>query len=180
MPSVWPKPDPLRLRAVHSLWALNLLAFQAFLPPGPIAEAADSTFSFLYPLLPPASCLRPAGLAAVPPRRHSRPPRPCWIGQWRPFAVETRGAAAVEEWCWWRLSSGDLKKKKKLWIGQKHEGMIICGQILKYRALLLLLCVARWSFIISPKKEREEEKNTLKSLWENGFLEKNLSYTAIK
>lgn len=37
-----------RLRAVRCLRALNLQAFQAFLLPGPTAEAADSTFSSLY------------------------------------------------------------------------------------------------------------------------------------
>lgn len=147
----------LRLRAVHRLQALNLQAFQAFLLPGPTAEAADSTFSSLHPhssipLLPPASCLRPAGPAAVPPRRHSRPPRPCQIGQWQPFLVETRGAAAVREWCRWRLSGGNLKKKM-LRTRQEREGMIISGQILKYR---VLLCVARWFFYYKPSLQKNK------------------------
>lgn len=38
-----------RLRAVHCLQALNLQAFQAFLLPRLTAQAADSTFSSLYP-----------------------------------------------------------------------------------------------------------------------------------
>ncbi|TWW73861.1 hypothetical protein D4764_15G0012570, partial [Takifugu flavidus] len=37
------------LRAVRCLRALNLKALRAFLLPGPTAEAADSTFSSLYP-----------------------------------------------------------------------------------------------------------------------------------
>lgn len=39
----------LSLRAVHCLWALNLQALQAFLFPSQGGEAADSTFSSLYP-----------------------------------------------------------------------------------------------------------------------------------
>lgn len=35
-----------------------------------------------------------------------------------------------------------ILKKKMLWTRQEREGMIICGQILKYRGLLLF-CVAR-------------------------------------
>lgn len=137
-------------------------------------------FPFLHPFLPPASCLRPAGPAAVPPQRHSRPPRPCRNGQWRPFVVETRGVASVGEWCWWRFSGADFFLKM-LWTRQQREGMIICDQILKYRGLLLL-CVARWFYIIRLlyKKGKKKKKDPEAIMGGKGFLEKPLSFTAIK
>lgn len=65
------------------VWALNLQALEAFLFPGLGGEAADSTFSSLDPSssIPPSPSVlfTLCSPAAVPPRRHSRPPRP-----WRP------------------------------------------------------------------------------------------------
>lgn len=67
-----------------------------------------------------------------------------------------------------------------LWTRQEREGMIICDQILKYRGLLLL-CVARWFFYykISLQK-RQKRKDPEAIMGGKGFLEKPLSFTAIK
>lgn len=99
------------------VWALNLQALQAFLFPRQGREAADSTFSSLYPsssILPSPSVLFTlCSPAAVPPRRHSRPPRswrPPQIGQWRPSLWEHRVEVQewVGEWRWHWLTSGDF------------------------------------------------------------------------
>lgn len=141
---------------------------------------------FLHPLLPPVSCLRPAGPAAMPPRRHFRPPRPCRIGQSRPG---NERCCSGREWCWWRLSGEDLEKKKMLWTRQELEGMIICGQILKYRELLLLLlCVAKVIFYYKPSVQKQKKKKnnsktkekTLKPLSVGEVSGERLSCTAIK
>lgn len=146
----------LRLRAVHCLRARNLQAFQAFLLPGPTAEAADSTLSSLYPHSSiPSFPQRPVyALQAL---------RLCHLGDildhQGPAGLANGGLSSWKQEVVRRSGSGAdgglavgifiKKKKKRLWTRQEREGMIICGQILKYRGLLLLLCVARWSFIIS-------------------------------
>lgn len=161
--SVWPKLDPLSPVSGRSagceLWICRLYGLSS--RPGRLQRllTLHSHPSILVPPSPPPPgvLFTPCRPAAVPPRRHSRPPRPWRIGQWRPFVVETRGAAAVGEWCWWRLSGGEFFLTQRT--RQEREGMIRCGQVLKYRGLLLL-CVARWS-LRAPSK-----KKTLKPRWE--------------
>lgn len=120
----------LSLRAVHclcELWIFGL--YRAFLFPGHGGEAADSTFSSLYPSssIPPSPSVlfTLCSPAAVPPRRHSRPPRPWRPASDCPVTALTMGTAGREvlewvgEWCWQWLSGGDfffMVWRVKVWL----------------------------------------------------------------
>lgn len=117
------------------VWALNLQALQAFLFPRQGGEAADSTFSSLDPssFIPPSpSVLFTLGSpVAVPPRRHSRPPR-SWqqpqIGQSQLSPWEQEVLLWVGSGADGGLVVGIFFFLLMHWSRQESEGMITCGQ----------------------------------------------------
>lgn len=141
MPScVWPKLYPLS--PVSGRSAVNLQALRAFLPPGPPAEAADSTFSSLYPRssVPsfpqrPVYALRLCHLGDILDHQGLGGLANGGISSWKREVLQRSGSGA----------DGGLVVGRfflTLRTRQEHEGMIRCGQVFKYRGLLLL-CVAR-------------------------------------
>ncbi len=155
------------------MWALNLQALQAFLFPRQGGEAADSTFSSLYPSssIPPSPSVlfTLCSPAAVPPRRHSRPPR-SWrsprIGQWRHSPWEQREEVLewVGEWCWRWLSGGDFFMLRTR---QEGEGMITCGQALTFKIYrdAVGLCGQVTSYRAPPWKTKNILRRNDISLW---------------
>lgn len=125
--------------------ALNLQALRAFLLPGPTAQAADSTFSSLYPRSSvPSFPQRPVyALQAL---------RLCHLGDILDHqGLDGLANGGISSWKREVLQRSGSGADGGLVVGrffltlrtrQEHEGMIRCGQVFKYRGLLLL-CVAR-------------------------------------
>lgn len=160
------------------MWALNLQALQAFLFPRQGREAADSTFSSLYPSssIPPSPSVlfTLCSPAAVPPRRHSRPPRswrPPQIGRWRPSPWEQRVEVQewVGEWRWRWLSGEDFLCCETR---QEAEGMIKCGHALTFKiytagmwARWPTACLQQWIFVFLSFLVVDDHYKPMKPLW---------------
>lgn len=115
-PSFWTKPYPLSWVSGQPALCVSAesLGFTGF----PLPRQKLLTLHS-HPSVPPSIPLSPSVLftrcspAAVPPRRHSRPPRswrPPRIGQWRPSPWEWQGEVLewAEEWRWRWLSGGEF------------------------------------------------------------------------